>query len=280
MNEFPIKQEQRGSAGGSGFYCPQSRSSLMLRSFFRCVVLCVLLVVYCSYTFSAGSNSVPLSVPGRPVPVTQDKLFSLSQESGRAAAKYFVNNNPKFFTKDFAEPHIPCLMPESVALRLEEVSEEALKERITLRKVSAAVEMYDQLLQAGTSVSMETTQELLDLICLYCDKNPVQEGAPEVADAEEAGEEMKRRKPKGRRAADHLRTIWKENNNAERIFNVLPEKDSRCYSALIRGMVKHGAYSKAFSLYTDLLNNRLSGEDSKRTMSRKERSTNTGPISV
>ncbi|MEQ2225447.1 hypothetical protein ILYODFUR_017515 [Ilyodon furcidens] len=191
---------------------------------------------------------------------TEFKLFSLSQESGRAAAKYFVNNNPKFFTKDFAEPHIPCLMPESVALRLEEVSEEALKERITLRKVSAAVEMYDQLLQAGTSVSMETTQELLDLICLYCDKNPVQEGAPEVADAEEAGEETKRRKPKGRRAADHLRTIWKENNNAERIFNVLPEKDSRCYSALIRGMVKHGAYSKAFSLYTDLLNNRLSAD--------------------
>ncbi|MEQ2187479.1 hypothetical protein GOODEAATRI_005085 [Goodea atripinnis] len=83
---------------------------------------------------------------------------------------------------------------------------------------------------------METTQELLDLICLYCDKNPVQEGAPQVEDAEEAGEETKRRKPKWRRAADHLRTSWKENNNAERIFNLLPEKDSRCYSALIRGM--------------------------------------------
>lgn len=35
------------------------------------------------------------------------KLYSLSQESGRSAAKYFVNNYPKFFTKDFAEPHIP-----------------------------------------------------------------------------------------------------------------------------------------------------------------------------
>lgn len=35
------------------------------------------------------------------------KLYSLSQESGRSAAKYFVNSNPKFFTKDFAEPHVP-----------------------------------------------------------------------------------------------------------------------------------------------------------------------------
>uniref|UniRef100_A0A3Q4G3J7 Small ribosomal subunit protein mS39 n=1 Tax=Neolamprologus brichardi TaxID=32507 RepID=A0A3Q4G3J7_NEOBR len=150
---------------------------------------------------------------------TEFKLFSLSQESGRSAAKYIVNNNPKLFTKDFAEPHIPCLMPETVSLRLEEVSEEALKERITLRKVTAAVDMYDQLLQA-TTVSMETTHSLLDLICLYSDRDP-------------------------------------ENNNAERIFNLLPERDTRCYSALIRGMVKHGAYAKAFSMYTDMLNNRL-----------------------
>lgn len=40
-------------------------------------------------------------------------------------------------------------MPASVSISLEEVSEEALKERIGLRKVAAAVEMYDQLLQAG-----------------------------------------------------------------------------------------------------------------------------------
>ena len=40
-------------------------------------------------------------------------------------------------------------MPKTVSLRLEEVSEEALKERISLRKVTAAADMYDQLMQAG-----------------------------------------------------------------------------------------------------------------------------------
>ncbi|XP_044062196.1 pentatricopeptide repeat domain-containing protein 3, mitochondrial [Siniperca chuatsi] len=188
------------------------------------------------------------------------KLYSLSQESGRAAAKYFVNSNPKFFTKDFAEPHIPCLMPETVSLRLEEVSEEALKERINLRKVTAAVDMYDQLLQAGTAVSMETTHELLDLICLYCDRDPVQEGGPQTEDTEGSGEEAKRRKGRLRRASDVLKSTWRENNNAERIFNLLPERDTQCYSALIRGMVKHGAYAKAFSMYTDLLNNRQTAD--------------------
>nr|XP_004563659.2 pentatricopeptide repeat domain-containing protein 3, mitochondrial [Maylandia zebra] len=190
---------------------------------------------------------------------TEFKLFSLSQESGRSAAKYIVNNNPKLFTKDFAEPHIPCLMPETVSLRLEEVSEEALKERITLRKVTAAVDMYDQLLQAGTTVSMETTHSLLDLICLYSDRDPVQDGEPQTDDAE-FGEELKKRKARVRRASDFLKFTWKENNNAERIFNLLPERDTRCYSALIRGMVKHGAYAKAFSMYTDMLNNRLTAD--------------------
>uniref|UniRef100_A0A669B9D3 Small ribosomal subunit protein mS39 n=1 Tax=Oreochromis niloticus TaxID=8128 RepID=A0A669B9D3_ORENI len=180
--------------------------------------------------------------------VSLQKLFSLSQESGRSAAKFIINNNPKLFTKDFAEPHIPCLMPETVSLRLEEVSEEALKERITLRKVTAAVDMYDQLLQAGTTVSMETTHSLLDLICLYSDRDP------------EFGEELKKRKARVRRASDFLKFTWKENNNAERIFNLLPERDTRCYSALIRGMVKHGAYAKAFSMYTDMLNNRLTAD--------------------
>ncbi|XP_076025874.1 small ribosomal subunit protein mS39 [Genypterus blacodes] len=191
---------------------------------------------------------------------TELRLFSVSQESGRAAAKYFVNSHPKFFTKDFAEPHIPCLMPETVTLRLEEVSEEALKERISLRKVKAAVDLYDQLLQAGTAVSMETTHELLDLISLYNDREPVQEWGPQTEDTRQPEEGLKRKRERYRRASDVVQMTWRENNNAERIFNVLPERDSKCYSALIRGMVKHGAHAKAFSMYTDMLNNRMSAD--------------------
>lgn len=35
------------------------------------------------------------------------KLFSLSQEAGKNAAEYVVNTYPKYFTKDYAEPHVP-----------------------------------------------------------------------------------------------------------------------------------------------------------------------------
>lgn len=46
-------------------------------------------------------------------------------------------------------------MPETVAPHLEEVSEEALRERVQLRKVTAAVELYDQLLQAGSYTALQ-----------------------------------------------------------------------------------------------------------------------------
>ncbi|KAM7417107.1 hypothetical protein PAMA_016966 [Pampus argenteus] len=185
------------------------------------------------------------------------KLFALSQEAGRSAAKYFVNTNPKFFTKDFAEPHIPCLMPETVSLLLEEVSEEALKERIHLRKVTAAIDMYDQLLQAGTAVSMETSHELLDLICFFGDSDPVEGEELQMEDSEEF--RMVKKKTKFNQPSN-LQCTWKDDNNAERIFNLLPERDTRCYSALIRGMVKYGAYDKALSMFTEMLNNRLTGD--------------------
>lgn len=125
---------------------------------------------------------------------------------------------------------------------------------------------------------------------------------------EGSGDEVKRGRGRLRQASD-FKSTWQENNNAERIFNLLPERDTRCYSALIRGMVmvrtqpclpfvrsepaacgrlkppggglwksnghcvnvnkglvcllvspQHRAYAKAFSLYTDLLNDRMTGE--------------------
>uniref|UniRef100_A0A671NYC6 Small ribosomal subunit protein mS39 n=1 Tax=Sinocyclocheilus anshuiensis TaxID=1608454 RepID=A0A671NYC6_9TELE len=135
------------------------------------------------------------------------KLFSLSQESGKNAAKYFINTYPKYFQKDYAQPHIPCLMPETLEAQIEEVSEAALIERIHMRKVKAAVDLYDQLQQAGTPVSLDVTNQLLDLICFYGDSDPAQENVPEQRNEE-----------------------------------------------------TYGAYSKAFSTYTDLLNNRLKAD--------------------
>uniref|UniRef100_A0A8C9VXI5 Small ribosomal subunit protein mS39 n=1 Tax=Scleropages formosus TaxID=113540 RepID=A0A8C9VXI5_SCLFO len=194
-----------------------------------------------------------------PRTASEFKLFSLSQESGRNAAKYIINTYPNFFLKDYAEPHIPCLMPESLQPKVTEVCEAGLRELIHLRKVRSAVDMYDRLLQAGTVVSLELTNNLLDLICFYGDQDPVQGDQAEPEKTAE-GDPAPRRKEGRFRKSDSLHRTWRKDNNAERIFHLMPERNERSYGALIRGMVKYGAHSKAFDLYTDMQNNRMAAD--------------------
>lgn len=141
---------------------------------------------------------------------------------------------------------------------------------------------------------METTHQLLDLICFYGDRDPVPEGAAQTEDivskavregggdkhethrgmlsctcvfhwftscrstfsplaliygclycCQESSAEGPEMKKAGLGQVSGFKSSWKENNNAERIFKLLPERDSHSYSTLIRGMVKVGPYSLA-----------------------------------
>ncbi|XP_053560241.1 pentatricopeptide repeat domain-containing protein 3, mitochondrial [Bombina bombina] len=188
------------------------------------------------------------------------RLYSLSKESGKNAAKYVFNTYPKLFENDVAEPHIPCLMPEYLQPQIEGVSEEALNERIRLRRVKDSVDLFDQLLQGGAPPSIETTNRLLDLLCFYGDREPAREGQVEQREDENDNvEEAKKQTFSFRKTSDNIST-WRENNNAERIFNLMPERNAHSFCTMIRGMVKHGSPSKAFNMYTDLLNGRMSAD--------------------
>ncbi|XP_057624404.1 pentatricopeptide repeat domain-containing protein 3, mitochondrial [Chionomys nivalis] len=189
-----------------------------------------------------------------PTSTVESRSFLLAKKSGENAAKFIINSHPKYFQKDVAEPHIPCLMPESFEPQIEDVSEAALRERIRLRKVKASVDLFDQLLQAGTTVSLETTNSLLDLLCYYGDQEPPADypfqQTEHTENLEEATEESNQ--------TSKMKTIpWKTQNNAERVFALMPEKNAHSYCTMIRGMVKHRAYARALNLYTELLNNRL-----------------------
>ncbi|XP_019408204.1 PREDICTED: pentatricopeptide repeat domain-containing protein 3, mitochondrial [Crocodylus porosus] len=204
------------------------------------------------YTFHDDTYLIPRTP-------SELRLFAFSKESGKNAAKYIINEFPRYFERDIAEPHIPCLMPENLKPQIEGVSEAALKEHIQLRKVRASVDIYDQLLQAGNPVSLKTTNSLLDLLCFYGDQEPVRDYLPEKEMSEESEETAPvQQKNLGsfKNTKDAMVCTWRENNNAERIFNLMPERNAHSYCTMIRGMVKHGAYQKAFVMYTDLLNER------------------------
>ncbi|XP_014388349.1 PREDICTED: pentatricopeptide repeat domain-containing protein 3, mitochondrial isoform X1 [Myotis brandtii] len=214
-------------------------------------------------TVNRDTTAVPYAFQDDPylIPTSsvESRSFLLAKKSGENAAKFIINSHPKYFQKDIAEPHIPCLMPECFEPQLEDVSEAALKERIKLRKVKASVDMFDQLLQAGTTVSLETTNSLLDLLCYYGDQEPSAyynfQQKEKSEELEEATEENTEKSKK--RAGHQFGVTWRAKNNAERIFALMPEKNAHSYCTMIRGMVKHRAPVQALNLYAELLNNRL-----------------------
>ncbi|KAM8786718.1 small ribosomal subunit protein mS39 [Rhynchonycteris naso] len=204
------------------------------------------------YTFQDDPYLIPTSS-------VESRSFLLAKKSGENAAKFIINLHPKYFQKDKAEPHIPCLMPEYFEPQIEDISEAALKERIKLKRVKASVDMFDQLLQAGTTVSLETTNSLLDLLCYYGDQEPSADYHFQQSEkSEEVEEATEEKTEKSKKAGHQLGVTWRANNNAERIFVLMPEKNAHSYCTMIRGMVKHRAPpTQALNLYAELLNNRL-----------------------
>ncbi|XP_026573088.1 pentatricopeptide repeat domain-containing protein 3, mitochondrial [Pseudonaja textilis] len=201
------------------------------------------------YTFQDDPYLIPRNS-------SEHHFFSSSKTSGQNAAKFVINTHPELFEKDYAEPHIQSLMPKTLVLELEEVSEVALKNLIQLRKVKASVNMFDQLLQAGTSIPLETSNNLLDLLCFYGDREPDQENDSSL----EKQEDTAPRREFARNSSKSRQITWRENNNAERIFHLMPEKNVHSYCTMIKGMVKHGECQKAFNMYADMVNKNLKAD--------------------
>ncbi|XP_014931254.2 pentatricopeptide repeat domain-containing protein 3, mitochondrial isoform X2 [Acinonyx jubatus] len=213
-------------------------------------------------TVNRDSTAAPYAFQDDPylIPTSsvESRSFLLAKKSGANAAKFIINSYPKYFQKDTAEPHIPCLMPEYFEPQIEGISEAALKERIKLKKVRASVDMFDQLLQAGTAVSLETSNSLLDLLCYYGDQEPSADNHFHQSEkSEELEEAIEENNEKSKKAGHQFGVTWRAKNNAERIFALMLEKNSHSYCTMIRGMVKHRALVQALNLYTELLNNRL-----------------------
>uniref|UniRef100_A0A8I6ANP8 Small ribosomal subunit protein mS39 n=1 Tax=Rattus norvegicus TaxID=10116 RepID=A0A8I6ANP8_RAT len=188
-----------------------------------------------------------------PTSAMESRSFLLAKKSGETAAKFIINSHPKYFQKDIAEPHIPCLMPEYLEPQIEGVSEAALKERVKLKRVKASVDIFDQLLQAGTTVSLETTNSLLDLLCYYGDQEPPADypfqQTEHLENLEEAAEENNQtpRMESG---------LWKYVKYETLCYGNFTVHEK--YAAVSSGV--HRAYAQALNLYTELLNNRLSAD--------------------
>ncbi|XP_022080697.1 pentatricopeptide repeat domain-containing protein 3, mitochondrial-like [Acanthaster planci] len=192
------------------------------------------------------------------------RRYALAAESGRKAAQYVINKWPEhFLAVQRDSPKVEAFYPPEKHYLFGDPSEEAVLERVENSDMKEALEMFYKLLDTGSAVSMETSNALLDLLCYHGysgEPMPEEQGASAEAEASENSESTESTDPseadskgqawKKRKTGREAR--WKENNDIEKLFNTLQERNAHAYCSMVRGMIKHGAATKAFIMYNEM----------------------------
>ncbi|KAL3864392.1 hypothetical protein ACJMK2_006079 [Sinanodonta woodiana] len=179
----------------------------------------------------------------------EKKMFAISKSSGREAARYMINKVPDCFEQDTAVPHIPAFMPPKTSYEHKDPSEDALIERIEMRHVKNAIEVYQHIKQKGSQLTEETKLRFLEILCVFNGKEPPPSQHPEEVFF---GSQELQKKPRFREdIKDATKTTW-DNPVAETLFEELSNKTPAAYTYLIRGMAMYFEANKAFHLYNEL----------------------------
>lgn len=172
------------------------------------------------------------------------RIYSLSKESGRKAAQYFIDNYPQFFYRDISEPKIEAFTYKELYDESMELDELDLQKTISRCDVPNAITCYNVLVGKNTEMSEKTMEDFFDMICFYnC------EPVPEHYADEEWFKKTWKFSTQG--------STWKDNGFAEQLFENFPVKTNRVYSSLIQGMVKYRQFERAFSFYNQAIESNL-----------------------
>lgn len=165
------------------------------------------------------------------------RVYALSKESGRKAAKWIRDEYPICFEDDHAQPHIKDFMPKPVRQKDDEVTVTTLQTYIRNIDVSGAVSVYEALRSKKVDVDGDSLQSLLELLCFYNGKDP-----PDEDFIEERW---------FRQAVQRDRKVGLNFSLVDTIFNSLETKDARAYATLIRGLSKSVQVQQAWKLYQE-----------------------------
>lgn len=166
------------------------------------------------------------------------RSFALSKESGRKAARFFLNKYPQLFYRDDAEPKIPSFSYDDSYNPELEYDESDLINTIYSFQVLNAIEIYKNLRSRG-DVSEELKQSLLELVCFYnCNERTDPEYLEEAWFGRDEPENMQRK-------------LWNDASFANDLFNDIENKTESTYGAMIRGLCKFNAGTQGFKLFEE-----------------------------
>lgn len=171
------------------------------------------------------------------------RAYALSRESGRRAAKYFMDKFPQFFFRDDAEPKVPAFSYKDSFSPDTEVDESDLQACISCRQVLNAVQVFNNCLKQKVKLSDETLVSLLQLLCFY--------NSQDGPDPDFIEENWFRHKE----YASEKKKTWIDDGAAEQVYDALETKSHEAVNALICGYSRFNASEKAMRLFEDAKRN-------------------------
>lgn len=176
---------------------------------------------------------------------TSKRIYALSKESGRKAARYFLDKYPALFYRDDAEPKIPMFSYSDSFKERTVVDETDLRNCINCRQVANAVQVYQNCRQQKVQLSQQILESLLELLCFFNSNE-----GPDTEFLEQIWYKQNDERQDTRKS-------WQENSVAEEVFESLPEKTPSSVGSFICGLGKYNAADKALKVYEDARGNNM-----------------------
>ncbi|KAI7693071.1 Protein PTCD3 -like protein [Sarcoptes scabiei] len=177
-----------------------------------------------------------------PVTNIDKRSYALAKESGRIAARYFVETYPDLFFRDYSEPKIEAFTYKEIYEESMDFEIDDLRKSISRCDVRNSIICYQKLSQVNIEIDHCILLDLLDLVCFYnCED--------EQLINEEENFFQKQKIP--------IKNIWKDNGFAENLFETIRPKSDRTYSAIIMGMAKHHQNERAFAYYRQAIDSNM-----------------------
>nr|XP_058973475.1 small ribosomal subunit protein mS39-like [Pocillopora verrucosa] len=181
-----------------------------------------------------------------------------AKRSGVEAAKFVISNCPGIFPLWNANP--AWKVEGAQAIDVDDVqTEDQLKVLIKGKSARNAAQAFEKFKEQGVEVSLETQNNLLDLVAFKLGTESAEEtltleekseyletGDADMDESETFSNDDDLINPEG--DGGTITVLWNSDNYAERLFKSMTTKDGRTYEAMMLGLIKFRAYERAFDM--------------------------------
>lgn len=169
------------------------------------------------------------------------RSFALAKESGRNAARYFLDKYPHLFYRDDAEPKVEAFHFKEVYSPEMTFDVQDLNIAITKREVTNATIAYKALVeQQKQTIDTVTQMNLFKLVSFYNNQDPID------CDLSVEANWFKR--------YQQLKKSWKDNELADQLFVELEKVEPQAATSVyVQALVLYGHMNKAFDVYNKYL---------------------------